>query len=62
MLGHEFDEPFFISPFAQAGLTNKAAESGLVHGSGKHNVLYVVSSGNLSGIYAVAHPEIGIPD
>ena len=41
MLGHEFDEPFFISPFAQAGLANKVAEGGLVGGSGQHNVLYI---------------------
>lgn len=45
ILGHEFDAPFFISPFAQAGLTNKVAEGGLVSGAGQNNVLYIVGSG-----------------
>ncbi|KAH6999243.1 FMN-dependent dehydrogenase [Ilyonectria sp. MPI-CAGE-AT-0026] len=43
ILGHEFDQPFFISPFASAGVTNAAAEGGLVGGAGKHNVLYIAS-------------------
>ncbi|CAH0034087.1 unnamed protein product, partial [Clonostachys rhizophaga] len=43
ILGHEFDEPFFISPFAQAGIANKVAEGGLVKGASKHNLLYISS-------------------
>ncbi|KPM38476.1 hypothetical protein AK830_g8109 [Neonectria ditissima] len=43
ILGHEFDQPFFISPFASAGITNKAAEEGLVKGAAQQNVLYIVT-------------------
>ncbi|KAJ3534591.1 hypothetical protein NM208_g4803 [Fusarium decemcellulare] len=43
ILGHEFDVPFFISPFASAGLTNKSAERGLVEAAAAHGALYIPS-------------------
>ncbi|UPL01433.1 hypothetical protein LCI18_012367 [Fusarium solani-melongenae] len=43
ILGHEFDVPFFISPFASAGITNPAAEKGLIKGAAEQGALYIAS-------------------
>ncbi|RSL45122.1 hypothetical protein CEP54_014399 [Fusarium duplospermum] len=43
ILGHEFDLPFFISPFASASITNPAAEKGLIKESADHGALYIAS-------------------
>ncbi|KAH6982448.1 (S)-2-hydroxy-acid oxidase [Ilyonectria destructans] len=43
ILGHEFAVPFFISPFASAGLANPAAEKGLVEAAANLGVLYIAS-------------------
>ncbi|KAL7760626.1 hypothetical protein ACKLNR_010716 [Fusarium oxysporum f. sp. zingiberi] len=47
ILGHGFDVPFFISPFASAGITNETAERGLVNAAAAHGALYIVSLSNL---------------
>ncbi|KAF4453161.1 (S)-2-hydroxy-acid oxidase [Fusarium albosuccineum] len=39
ILGHEFDVPFFISPFANAGGTHESAERGLVEAAAAHEML-----------------------
>ncbi|KAH7131072.1 S-2-hydroxy-acid oxidase [Dactylonectria macrodidyma] len=43
ILGREFAAPFFISPFASAGLANEVAERGLVEAAGNHDLLYIAS-------------------
>ncbi|RSL93664.1 hypothetical protein CEP52_013129 [Fusarium oligoseptatum] len=43
ILGHEFDLPFFISPFASAAITNPAAEKGLIKASADQGALYIAS-------------------
>ncbi|KAK1724385.1 uncharacterized protein BDZ83DRAFT_741425 [Colletotrichum acutatum] len=43
ILGDQFDAPFFISPFANAGFANEEAEAALVRGAGDHGILYIAS-------------------
>ncbi|CAN9133406.1 unnamed protein product [Alternaria alternata] len=43
ILGQEFAQPFFISPFAQAGSTHVGAEGNLVKAAGNANILYISS-------------------
>ncbi|KAJ9424216.1 FMN-dependent dehydrogenase [Fusarium oxysporum] len=43
ILGRGFGVPFFIGPFASAGITNETAERGLVNAAAAHGVLYISS-------------------
>ncbi|EXL66873.1 hypothetical protein FOPG_16972 [Fusarium oxysporum f. sp. conglutinans race 2 54008] len=43
ILGRGFDVPFFISPFASAGITNETSERGLVNAAAAHGALYIIS-------------------
>lgn len=41
ILGYNFSAPFFISPWARAGLANPAAEVGLIEATYHGNILYM---------------------
>ncbi|KAJ7041565.1 FMN-dependent alpha-hydroxy acid dehydrogenase [Mycena alexandri] len=54
ILGHNFSQPFFIAPAADAGHANKSAEASLASAAGKAGILYVPSISSTLSIEKIA--------
>ncbi|KAJ7624908.1 FMN-dependent alpha-hydroxy acid dehydrogenase [Roridomyces roridus] len=54
ILGHNFTQPFFIAPAANAGHANKSAEASLARAAGRAGILYVPSISSTLSIEQIA--------